>query len=108
MHVEYNIFYDMFKLSYSSIPLNLPTASPLSDQIFVDAAVIFQQLREEKPVTQQLLQYGKKTDTPLPLNGDKVTEMKAFQLAFSTLKCTMALFILTLKRYVGFLNTFLG
>ncbi|XP_055014346.1 putative methyltransferase NSUN7 isoform X2 [Boleophthalmus pectinirostris] len=50
------------------------------------AASIFQHLREDKPTTQQLLLYGKKTDTPLPSNTDKTTEMQAYQLAFSTLK----------------------
>ncbi|KAG7241275.1 hypothetical protein INR49_025793 [Caranx melampygus] len=60
--------------------------SPPSDQAFLQAADIFQRLREEKPVTLQLLHYGKKTDTPLPESGDKSTQRRAYQLAFNTLK----------------------
>uniref|UniRef100_A0A3B4B2W8 Uncharacterized protein n=1 Tax=Periophthalmus magnuspinnatus TaxID=409849 RepID=A0A3B4B2W8_9GOBI len=68
---------------------NLSTASALSDDTFLMAAAIFQHLREDKPITQQLLVYGKKTDTALPSNTDKTTEMQAYQLAFSTLKCML-------------------
>ncbi|XP_069553253.1 putative methyltransferase NSUN7 [Brachyistius frenatus] len=57
-----------------------------SDQVYLQAAAVFQQLRTEKPVTHQLLQYEKKTDTPLPESGDKPSQKKAYQLAFSTLK----------------------
>ncbi|XP_071359781.1 putative methyltransferase NSUN7 [Trachinotus anak] len=67
----------------SSLP---STVSPPSDQAYLLASAIFQQLREEKPVTLQLLHYGKKTDTPLPESGDKTTQRQAYQLAFNTLK----------------------
>lgn len=70
-----------------------PPASPPSDQAFLQAADIFQWLREEKPITLQLLHYGKKTDAPLPESGDKTTQRRAYQLAFNTLKCTVALFV---------------
>ncbi|CAB1436941.1 unnamed protein product [Pleuronectes platessa] len=63
---------------------------PPSDQAYLQAAVVFQQLREEKPGPLQPLRYGKKTDTPLPEGGDKPTQRRAFQLAFDTLKCTAA------------------
>ncbi|KAJ0033093.1 hypothetical protein NQD34_000200, partial [Periophthalmus magnuspinnatus] len=69
----------------------------LSDDTFLMAAAIFQHLREDKPITQQLLVYGKKTDTALPSNTDKTTEMQAYQLAFSTLKCMLV----TLFYYSG-------
>ncbi|XP_041837880.1 putative methyltransferase NSUN7 [Melanotaenia boesemani] len=59
---------------------------PLSDQVYSQAAAIFQQLRAEKPVTHELLHYEKKTDTPLPASGDKATQQRAYQLAFNTLK----------------------
>ncbi|XP_029949190.1 putative methyltransferase NSUN7 [Salarias fasciatus] len=59
---------------------------PPSDQVYLQAAAVFQRLRTEKPVTCQLLHYLKKTDTPLPESGDKPTEEQAYQLAFSTLK----------------------
>ncbi|XP_029987848.1 LOW QUALITY PROTEIN: putative methyltransferase NSUN7 [Sphaeramia orbicularis] len=66
---------------------SLPSAeSAPSDQAFLQAAAIFQQLRMEKPVTQQLLHYGQKTDAPLPESEDKITQRQAYQLAFSTLK----------------------
>ncbi|XP_062243587.1 putative methyltransferase NSUN7 isoform X2 [Platichthys flesus] len=61
-------------------------APPPSDQAYLQAAVVFQQLREEKPGPLQPLRYGKKTDTPLPEGGDKPTQRRAFQLAFNTLK----------------------
>ncbi|XP_034438377.1 putative methyltransferase NSUN7 [Hippoglossus hippoglossus] len=60
--------------------------SPPSDQAYLQAAVIFQQLREEKPGPLQPLRYGKQTDTPLPEGGDKPTQRRAYQLAFNTLK----------------------
>ncbi|XP_038569632.1 putative methyltransferase NSUN7 [Micropterus salmoides] len=60
--------------------------SPPSDQTYLQAAAIFQQLQTEKTVTQQRLHYGKKTDAPLPKSGDKTTERQAYQLAFNTLK----------------------
>ncbi|XP_022614191.1 putative methyltransferase NSUN7 [Seriola dumerili] len=66
---------------------SLPSpVSPPSDQAYLQASAIFQQLREEKPVALQLLHYGKKTDTPLPESGDKTTQRRAYQLAFNTLK----------------------
>uniref|UniRef100_A0A7N8Y7Q2 Putative methyltransferase NSUN7 n=1 Tax=Mastacembelus armatus TaxID=205130 RepID=A0A7N8Y7Q2_9TELE len=60
--------------------------SPPSDQVYLQASAIFQQLREEKPVPNQLLCYGEKTDAPLPMIGDKHTQRQAYELAFSTLK----------------------
>ncbi|XP_056227258.1 putative methyltransferase NSUN7 [Seriola aureovittata] len=72
------------------LPCLLPSlpspVSPPSDQAYLQASAIFQQLREEKPVALQLLHYGKKTDTPLPESGDKTTQRRAYQLAFNTLK----------------------
>ncbi|KAM9363709.1 putative methyltransferase NSUN7 [Symphorus nematophorus] len=71
--------------------LNSSLASPVSppsDQAYLQAAAIFQQLRTEKKIaTQQLLHYGKKTDTPpQPESGDKTTQRQAYHLAFNTLK----------------------
>ncbi|XP_015245126.1 PREDICTED: putative methyltransferase NSUN7 isoform X2 [Cyprinodon variegatus] len=66
--------------------LSPDSVSPPSDQVFLQAAAIFQQLRREKPASHQLLQYEKKTDT-LPISsGDKAAEQQAYQLAFNTLK----------------------
>nr|XP_043883233.1 putative methyltransferase NSUN7 isoform X2 [Solea senegalensis] len=67
---------------------SLPSpASPLSDQAYLQASAIFQQLREEKPVMLELLHYGKKIDTRLPEQSrDKTTQRHAYQLAFNTLK----------------------
>ncbi|KAM7008661.1 putative methyltransferase NSUN7 [Tautogolabrus adspersus] len=76
-----------FLLPLSSLCKSLPTpASPPSDQAYVQAAAIFHRLRSEKTASQQLLHYERKTDTPLPHSGDKTTQRRAFQLAFSTLK----------------------
>ncbi|KAK9540188.1 hypothetical protein VZT92_002657 [Zoarces viviparus] len=61
-------------------------ASPPSDRAYLQAAAIFRRLRTEKPVTQQLLHYGRRTDTPLPERGDKTAQRRAYQLAFNTLK----------------------
>ncbi|XP_008411441.1 putative methyltransferase NSUN7 isoform X2 [Poecilia reticulata] len=60
---------------------------PPSDQVFLQAAAIFQRLRREKPEPRQLLRYENRTDT-LPLNSsdDKATQKQAYQLAFNTLK----------------------
>uniref|UniRef100_A0A3Q3N8J0 Putative methyltransferase NSUN7 n=1 Tax=Mastacembelus armatus TaxID=205130 RepID=A0A3Q3N8J0_9TELE len=58
----------------------------MCDQVYLQASAIFQQLREEKPVPNQLLCYGEKTDAPLPMIGDKHTQRQAYELAFSTLK----------------------
>ncbi|KAK2817031.1 hypothetical protein Q5P01_025222 [Channa striata] len=68
---------------HSSVP---SLVSPPSDQVFLQASVIFQQLREEKPVTRQLLRYEKKTDTPPVESGDSAMQRQAYQLAFNTLK----------------------
>ncbi|XP_029356965.1 putative methyltransferase NSUN7 [Echeneis naucrates] len=59
---------------------------PPSDQAYLQASAIFQQLREEKPVALQILHYAKKADTPLPESRDKTTQKQAYQLAFNTLK----------------------
>ncbi|KAM7419234.1 hypothetical protein PAMA_016379 [Pampus argenteus] len=63
-----------------------PVSPPPSDQVYLQAAGIFQQLHAEKPVTDQLLHYAKKTNTPLPESRDKTIQRQAFQLAFNTLK----------------------
>ncbi|PWA30593.1 hypothetical protein CCH79_00009322, partial [Gambusia affinis] len=56
---------------------------PPSDQVFLQAAAIFQQLCREKPEPHELLQY----ENRLPLNSDdKATQKQAYQLAFNTLK----------------------
>ncbi|XP_043970066.1 putative methyltransferase NSUN7 isoform X1 [Gambusia affinis] len=56
---------------------------PPSDQVFLQAAAIFQQLCREKPEPHQLLQY----ENRLPLNSDdEATQKQAYQLAFNTLK----------------------
>ncbi|XP_044046980.1 putative methyltransferase NSUN7 isoform X2 [Siniperca chuatsi] len=68
---------------HSSLP---SPVSPPSDLAYLQAAAIFQQLRTEKTATQQLLHYGKKTDTPLPESEDKTTQRQAYQLAFNALK----------------------
>ncbi|XP_040892839.1 putative methyltransferase NSUN7 [Toxotes jaculatrix] len=74
-----------FLLPLPHLNSSLPSpVSPPSDQAYLQASTIFQQLREEKPVT--LLHYGKKTDTPLPKSGDKTAQRQAYQLAFNTLK----------------------
>ncbi|XP_034544387.1 putative methyltransferase NSUN7 [Notolabrus celidotus] len=76
-----------FLLPFSCLPSSLSThVSAPSDQVYMQAAAIFQRLRTEKTVKQQLLHYEKKTGTPLPEIGDKTTQRQAFQLAFNTLK----------------------
>ncbi|KAF6733516.1 putative methyltransferase NSUN7 [Oryzias melastigma] len=60
--------------------------SPPSDQVYLQAAAIFQWLHAEKPAPHHLMQHKEKTDTPLSGSGDKNTQKQAFQLAFSTLK----------------------
>ncbi|KAM4583842.1 putative methyltransferase NSUN7 isoform 1-T1 [Odontesthes bonariensis] len=73
----------LLPLLHPSSPYPVP---PLSDQVYLQAAAIFQQLRSEKPVTRQLLHYEKKTDPPLPERGHKASQEQAYQLAFNTLK----------------------
>ncbi|RVE76279.1 hypothetical protein OJAV_G00006690 [Oryzias javanicus] len=68
------------------LDLNSYPDSPPSDQIYLQAAAIFQWLRAEKPAPHHLLQYKEKTDTPLSGSGDKNPQKQAYQLAFSTLK----------------------
>lgn len=70
----------MFSRSFSSV--NLP-----SDQVYLQAAAIFQQLHKEKPAEQRCLQYEKKTNMPLLENENHPTQRQAYQLAFNTLKC---------------------
>ncbi|KAM9314833.1 putative methyltransferase NSUN7 [Pholidichthys leucotaenia] len=72
-------------LPHLQLTTHLPVCPP-SDQVYLQAAAIFQHLRTEKPVTHQRLHYGKKTDTPLPECGDRPTRKQAYQLAFNTLK----------------------
>ncbi|KAM6940097.1 putative methyltransferase NSUN7 [Xenentodon cancila] len=57
---------------------------PQSDEVYLQAAAVFQQLRPEKSVTHQLLQYGEKM--PLVESRDKATQEQVYQLAFNTLK----------------------
>ncbi|XP_028310676.1 putative methyltransferase NSUN7 [Gouania willdenowi] len=72
----------LFHLQTSS----LPSAQPPSDEVYLQAAAIFQQLQTEKPVKNQLLHYGKNTESPPLGNEDKPGEEEAYQLAFLTLK----------------------
>ncbi|KAE8300159.1 putative methyltransferase NSUN7 [Larimichthys crocea] len=68
----------------SSLPSTVP---PPSDQAFLQAAAIFQQLRTEKSATKQRLYYGKKkTDTTQTETGDETPQRQAYHLAFNTLK----------------------
>ncbi|XP_037830541.1 putative methyltransferase NSUN7 [Kryptolebias marmoratus] len=60
--------------------------SPPSDQVYLQAAAIFQQLHKEKPAAQQLLQYEKRANVPPFENGAAATQKQAYQLAFNTLK----------------------
>ncbi|XP_056136483.1 putative methyltransferase NSUN7 [Lampris incognitus] len=63
------------------------TESRPSDQAYLQAAALFQQLRMEKPVPQRLLHYGKRMDTAAPSESqDRITREVAHQLAFNTLK----------------------
>ncbi|XP_063739463.1 putative methyltransferase NSUN7 [Eleginops maclovinus] len=76
-----------FSFVLPHLPSSLPTPDPLpSDHVYLQAAAIFQQLRREKPVTQQTLHYAKKTDTPLPDSGGRNIQRQSYQLAFNTLK----------------------
>lgn len=77
----------IFLILHSSLPSSLRAASPPSDQAYVQAAAIFQQLRPEKTVAPQLLHYRSKTDEPLAESRDRATQRQACQLAFNTLKC---------------------
>lgn len=65
----------------------LVAVTPPSDQVYMQAAAVFRQLRPEKPANQQHLCYGKKTDEPE--SKDETIERRAYQLAFNTLKCTL-------------------
>ncbi|TNM86106.1 hypothetical protein fugu_008377 [Takifugu bimaculatus] len=56
--------------------------TPPSDQVYIQAAAVFHQLRPEKPTNHQHLHYGKKPDEI----KDEIPERRAFQLAFKTLK----------------------
>lgn len=60
---------------------------PPSDQVYIQAAAVFHQLRPEKPINHQNLHNGKKPDEI----KDEIPERQAFQLAFKTLKCTLEL-----------------
>ncbi|XP_030583056.1 putative methyltransferase NSUN7 [Archocentrus centrarchus] len=58
-----------------------------SDQVYLQSAAIFQQLRSKKPASHhQHLHYGEKAETPLLSGGGKPAEKQAYQLAFNTLK----------------------
>ncbi|XP_056443273.1 putative methyltransferase NSUN7 [Gadus chalcogrammus] len=62
------------------------SAFPLEDQVYLGAGALFGRLRTDRPVTQQLLHYGKKETTPIPEGHDKTRLRQAYQLAFNTLK----------------------
>ncbi|XP_029006106.1 putative methyltransferase NSUN7 isoform X3 [Betta splendens] len=68
---------------HSSLP---SPAVPPSDQAFLQASLIFQQLREDRPDAHPRLRYGKKVAAPLPVCGDRATQTRAYQLAFNALK----------------------
>lgn len=59
--------------------------TPPSDQVYMQAAAIFRQLRPEKPARQQHLRSAKTTDEPD--SKDESVARRAYQLAFNTLKC---------------------
>lgn len=63
----------------------LVAITPPSDRVYMQAAAVFRQLRPEKPANQQRLSYGRKADKAD--SKDESVERRAFQLAFSTLKC---------------------
>ena len=63
------------------------SAFPLEDQVYLGAGALFGRLRTDRPVTQQLLHYGKKETTPIPEGHDKTRLRQSYQLAFNTLKC---------------------
>ncbi|CAL8270386.1 unnamed protein product [Gadus morhua 'NCC'] len=62
------------------------SAFPLEDQVYLGAGALFGRLRTDRPVTQQLLHYGKKETTPIPEGHDKTRLRQSYQLAFNTLK----------------------
>uniref|UniRef100_A0A667WQE3 SAM-dependent MTase RsmB/NOP-type domain-containing protein n=1 Tax=Myripristis murdjan TaxID=586833 RepID=A0A667WQE3_9TELE len=78
-------------LSSSSLPSLLYISS---HPAYLRAAAIFQRLRTDKPITQRLLHYGKKTDTPLLESRDRTTQKQAYQLAFNTLRCIAVLTVM--------------
>lgn len=70
----------------SSCPLPVAVTPP-SDQVYMQAAAVFRQLRPEKPARQQHLRYGRKPEEPA--SKDETVARRAYQLAFNTLKCTV-------------------
>ncbi|CAL8356090.1 unnamed protein product [Boreogadus saida] len=64
------------------------SAFPLEDQVYLGAGALFGRLRTDRPVSQQLLHYGKRETTPIPEAGghDKTRLRQAYRLAFNTLK----------------------
>ncbi|KAJ3614967.1 hypothetical protein NHX12_018536 [Muraenolepis orangiensis] len=59
---------------------------PLADQVYLGAGAVFQRLRKDRPITHQLLHFGKKVTAPLPEGLNKSGLRQAYQLAFNTLK----------------------
>ncbi|XP_033890748.1 putative methyltransferase NSUN7 isoform X1 [Acipenser ruthenus] len=56
------------------------------DYVYFNAATIFQNNHVEKPQDQQLVDYGKLTNLPMPAFEDEKSQSWSFELAFNALK----------------------
>lgn len=95
-------FFYLLHVCPRALSLRLPVVvTPPSDQVYMQAAAVFRQLRPEKPADQQHLRYGQRPDEAV--GDDETVERRAYQLAFDTLKCTLetssALFTAVLGRH---------
>lgn len=61
------------------------------DRVYLLASVIYQNNHLEKPAAQRLVSYGKERGLRLPEVKDEEMHRAAYELAFSTLKCKLAI-----------------
>lgn len=64
------------------------------DQVYLDAAAIFQDTHKDKVTAHQVISYGKRSKVTVLKVKDEVWQRRAYELAFNTLKCKWTLMYL--------------
>lgn len=57
------------------------------DQVFINAAKIFQGIHRKKPPDRLLVNYGPDIEAPTPIFKDERSQRWSYELAFRALKC---------------------
>lgn len=71
--------------------ITIQSCQGFPDRVYLLASVIYQNNHLEKPAAQRLVSYGKERGLRLPEVKDEEMHRAAYELAFSTLKCKLAI-----------------